>query len=114
MFVVIIFRFTLYLVAMYNRVCGGSVVLWQYWNNEIWENIHFYVSGNLFYDIALLFLQDPVSLAPNVGVACLPLQGIWTNTGAACLSSGWGKDKFGKEGTYQVIMKKVVTLYAFK
>lgn len=28
--------------------------------------------GNLFYDIAVLFLAQPVDLAPNVGVVCLP------------------------------------------
>jgi plasma kallikrein len=27
--------------------------------------------------------------------------------GSKCFASGWGKDKFGKEGKYQVILKKV-------
>ncbi|KAM3957646.1 LOW QUALITY PROTEIN: phenoloxidase-activating factor 2-like [Aphomia sociella] len=63
--------------------------------------------GNLFYDIALLFLSTPMDMAPNVGVACLPPHGERTEAGTRCFASGWGKDKFGKEGRYQVILKKV-------
>ncbi|CAH0730203.1 unnamed protein product, partial [Brenthis ino] len=63
--------------------------------------------GNLFYDIALLFLESPMTLAPNVGVVCLPPQGLRAKAGSKCFASGWGKDKFGKEGNYQNIMKKV-------
>ncbi|KAI5640770.1 trypsin domain-containing protein [Phthorimaea operculella] len=66
--------------------------------------------GNLFYDIALLFLAQPMELAPNVGIACLPpptKQYDPPQPGTRCFASGWGKDKFGKEGRYQVILKKV-------
>ncbi|XP_041988778.1 phenoloxidase-activating factor 2-like isoform X2 [Aricia agestis] len=63
--------------------------------------------NNLFYDIALLFLKSPMDLAPNVGVACLPPARERAPHAAPCLASGWGKDKFGKEGRYQVILKKV-------
>ncbi|NP_001037053.1 phenoloxidase-activating factor 2-like [Bombyx mandarina] len=63
--------------------------------------------GNLFYDIALLFLETPVDSAPNVGVACLPPARERAPAGVRCFATGWGKDKFGKEGRYQVIMKKV-------
>ncbi|CAK1587598.1 unnamed protein product [Parnassius mnemosyne] len=63
--------------------------------------------GNLFYDIALLFLAQPMDLAPNVGVVCLPPPRERVPGGTRCFASGWGKDKFGKEGRYQVILKKV-------
>ncbi|KAL4714711.1 hypothetical protein ACJJTC_002570 [Scirpophaga incertulas] len=63
--------------------------------------------GNLFYDIALLFLSKPVDMAPNVGLACLPQPRQRARAGTRCFASGWGKDKFGKEGRYQVILKKV-------
>ncbi|XP_045489671.1 phenoloxidase-activating factor 2 isoform X1 [Pieris rapae] len=63
--------------------------------------------NNLFYDIALLFLSSPMEYAQNVGIVCLPPPKERTPAGAQCLASGWGKDKFGKEGRYQVILKKV-------
>ncbi|KAL0808582.1 hypothetical protein ABMA28_013024 [Loxostege sticticalis] len=63
--------------------------------------------GNLFYDAALLFLNKPMDPAPNVGVACLPPPKRPQQEGTRCFASGWGKDKFGKEGRYQVILKKV-------
>ncbi|XP_045489786.1 phenoloxidase-activating factor 2-like isoform X2 [Pieris rapae] len=66
-----------------------------------------------FYDIALLFLSSPMEYAQNVGIVCLPPPKERTPGGARCLASGWGKDKFGKEGRYQDILKKVeiVVLY---
>nr|XP_034838332.1 phenoloxidase-activating factor 2-like isoform X1 [Maniola hyperantus]XP_034838333.1 phenoloxidase-activating factor 2-like isoform X1 [Maniola hyperantus] len=63
--------------------------------------------GNLFYDIAVLFLTKPMDMAPNVGIACLPPPRERVPGGTQCLASGWGKDKFGKEGHYQVILKKI-------
>ncbi|GBP33111.1 Phenoloxidase-activating factor 2 [Eumeta japonica] len=63
--------------------------------------------GNLFYDIALLFLESPVTVAPNVGLACLPQPEDRPPLNGRCFASGWGKNKFGREGNYQVIMKKV-------
>ncbi|XP_068626094.1 phenoloxidase-activating factor 2-like isoform X2 [Battus philenor] len=66
-----------------------------------------YNKGNLFYDIALLFLAQPMDLAPNVGVACLPPPRERVPGGTRCFATGWGKDRFGKEGRYQVILKKV-------
>ncbi|KAG6459175.1 hypothetical protein O3G_MSEX011240 [Manduca sexta] len=63
--------------------------------------------GNLFYDVALLFLNSPMDLAPNVGLACLPKARERATAGTRCFASGWGKDKFGKDGRYQVILKKI-------
>lgn len=84
--------------------------------NEIWPHqdrdvksfvIHEqYYKGALFNDIALLFLESPVELAENVQTVCLPPQdAAFDHT--RCFASGWGKDVFGKEGRYQVILKKI-------
>lgn len=66
-----------------------------------------YYAGALFNDIAILFLDSPVDIAENVDVVCLPPQDTVVANRARCLASGWGKDVFGKEGKYQVILKKV-------
>ncbi|XP_052757325.1 phenoloxidase-activating factor 2-like [Galleria mellonella] len=67
-----------------------------------------YIKKNLFYNIAVLFLSAPMELTPNVGVVCLPPQNLRPEAGTRCFASGWGKDNFGKEGRYQVILKKVM------
>lgn len=67
------------------------------------ENYH---AGALYNDVALLLLQDPVDFAENVDVVCLPDRNTIVNS-SHCFASGWGKDVFGKEGKYQVILKKV-------
>ncbi|XP_037875936.1 phenoloxidase-activating factor 2 [Bombyx mori] len=59
------------------------------------------------YDAALLFLESPVDLTPNVGVACLPPPMDSPAAKTKCLATGWGKDKFGKEGRHRGIMKKI-------
>lgn len=84
--------------------------------NEIWPHqdrqvrdfvIHEqYYKGALYNDIALLFLDSPVDLAENIQTVCLPPQGA-TFDFSRCFASGWGKDVFGKEGKYQVILKKI-------
>ncbi|XP_013164489.1 PREDICTED: trypsin-3-like isoform X1 [Papilio xuthus] len=66
-----------------------------------------YKSRNLANDIALLFLNMPMMLAPNVGLACLPTLDQTMSPGTRCLASGWGKDQFGEVGKYQVILKKL-------
>lgn len=65
-----------------------------------------YYAGALYYDFAILILSEPLDLAENVDVVCLPEPNeVFDNT--RCFASGWGKDIFGKEGHYQVILKKV-------
>ncbi|XP_014361308.2 phenoloxidase-activating factor 2-like [Papilio machaon] len=66
-----------------------------------------YKSRNLANDIALLFLNLPMMMTPNVGLVCLPALGQTTPPGTRCLASGWGKDQFGEIGKYQVILKKL-------
>lgn len=66
-----------------------------------------YYKGGLFNDVALLFLSEPVDVSQdNVGVICLPQQEQNFDY-TRCFASGWGKDVFGKEGKYQVILKKI-------
>lgn len=65
-----------------------------------------YYKGGLFNDVALLFLTEPVKIAENVNTICLPPQDYNFDRNR-CFASGWGKDQFGKEGKYQVILKRV-------
>lgn len=72
-----------------------------------------YRRGSQFNDIALLFLAEPVTIAENVNVACLPQQGDVFD-GVSCFASGWGKDQFGANGRYQVLWKTVWRINAIK
>ncbi|XP_031632936.1 phenoloxidase-activating factor 2-like [Contarinia nasturtii] len=65
-----------------------------------------YHRGALHNDVALLFLAQPVDIAENVNTVCLPNPGDVFDH-ARCFASGWGKDLFGKDGKYQVILKRV-------
>ncbi|KZC14538.1 Serine proteinase stubble [Dufourea novaeangliae] len=65
-----------------------------------------YHSGSLYHDVALLILNEPVELAENVDIVCLPAYKTVYN-GSRCFASGWGKDKYGKEGYYSIILKKI-------
>jgi len=66
-----------------------------------------FYAGALFNDVAILFLDEPVTIIENVDTLCLPEQDIVIPSGTKCFASGWGKDVFGKEGKYQVILKKI-------
>uniref|UniRef100_A0A2M3ZE80 Putative secreted serine protease n=1 Tax=Anopheles braziliensis TaxID=58242 RepID=A0A2M3ZE80_9DIPT len=65
-----------------------------------------YYKGGLHNDVALLFLDSPFQ--PNEGIqpVCLPPQDAKFDH-QTCFASGWGKDVYGKAGTYQVILKKI-------
>lgn len=65
-----------------------------------------YYAGALFNDVALLILAEPVKFADNIDIICLPEQDEVV-IDDSCWASGWGKDVFGKEGQYQVILKRV-------
>uniref|UniRef100_A0A1Y9H2Q6 Phenoloxidase-activating factor 2 n=1 Tax=Anopheles dirus TaxID=7168 RepID=A0A1Y9H2Q6_9DIPT len=71
---------------------------------EIVTHAEFY-KGGLFNDVALLFLDKPAELMETVNTICLPPADQNFDL-SRCFASGWGKDVFGKEGTYQVILKK--------
>ncbi|GJQ81592.1 CLIPA10 [Trypoxylus dichotomus] len=66
-----------------------------------------YYSRNLTNDVAFLFLKTPFNITEPVNTLCLPQQDLIVPSGTKCYTSGWGKDVFGKEGKYQVILKKV-------
>lgn len=62
-----------------------------------------YHRGSLHNDIALLFLAKPIDITENVNTVCLPRYGDIFD-GSRCFASGWGKDSFGHEGKYQVLL----------
>lgn len=72
---------------------------------EIVSHAEFY-KGGLFNDVALLFLDKPADLMETVNTICLPPANHNFDM-SRCFASGWGKDVFGKQGTYQVILKKI-------
>lgn len=57
-------------------------------------------------NIALLILEDEFALTEFVNTICLPPKGSNLNN-LRCFASGWGKNKFGKAGVHQPILKKV-------
>ncbi|NP_001155060.1 serine protease homolog 21 precursor [Nasonia vitripennis] len=63
-------------------------------------------SGALYNDFGLLILSEPVEIIDNVDIVCLP-EANEVFDYSRCFASGWGKDIFGKEGHYQVILKRV-------
>ena len=65
-----------------------------------------YYAQALLNDIALLFLEKPFKLTEAIQPVCLPEQDQSFDF-KSCIVSGWGKDLYGKEGIYQVILKKL-------
>ncbi|XP_055528983.1 phenoloxidase-activating factor 2-like [Wyeomyia smithii] len=65
-----------------------------------------FLKGSLANDVALLILEQPFDLAENIQPVCLPPKNFNFDK-STCFASGWGKNIFGKEGKYQVILKKV-------
>ncbi|KAG8175433.1 hypothetical protein JTE90_019131 [Oedothorax gibbosus] len=58
-------------------------------------------------DVALMRLRGPVDPStPHVTPACLPATGQVYND-QKCWVSGWGKDSYGPDGTYQNVLKEV-------
>lgn len=62
-------------------------------------------TGSLKNDIALLFLEETITLAKNINFICLPPMGYRADD-TLCVASGWGKDAF-KKGKHSSILKKV-------
>lgn len=59
---------------------------------------------NLFNDVAVLLLETPFKIAAHINTICLP-EPDYLQQG--CLTTGWGKDKFGNRGEYQAFLRKV-------
>lgn len=65
-----------------------------------------YYSGALYNDISLLILDSPLTVAANVLPICLPDQDAVFD-GSRCFATGWGVDAYGRDGSYQTILRKV-------
>lgn len=65
-----------------------------------------YNKGTLYNDVALLFTEERFEWAENIRPICLPGSEINFDH-ERCIATGWGKDKFGRDGKYQVILKKI-------
>ncbi|XP_041968414.1 phenoloxidase-activating factor 2-like [Aricia agestis] len=63
-----------------------------------------YNTSDSYNDVALLFLSEPFTLAPHVGVACLGTD--MPAPGTECYSMGWGGDT-QRDQEYFTILKKV-------
>merc|ERR1712126_526264 len=61
---------------------------------------------NLANDWALLYTAQPFELQEHIDTVCLPQPGEQF-AGDTCFATGWGKDKFGAEGQYQVVLKEI-------
>ena len=87
-------------------------------DSEFFPNIEFdvlqmkihpeYYPGNLYNDLAVIKLDGFVDFARNshISPVCLP-DAFQSFAGKRCWVSGWGKDAFGKGGSYQHVLKEV-------
>merc|ERR1712002_479595 len=70
-------------------------------------NIHPEFDGrNLHNDFAVLFTSEDFVLSSHIDTVCLP-QAEELFDGTTCFATGWGKDKFGSAGQYQVVLKEI-------
>ncbi|XP_077290846.1 phenoloxidase-activating factor 2-like isoform X2 [Arctopsyche grandis] len=65
-----------------------------------------YYADAVYNDVALLILKSPVDDAENIGYVCLPPARI-DPPDSRCFATGWGRDNFGQDGIYRVILKKL-------
>merc|ERR1712012_1345392 len=61
---------------------------------------------NLANDFAVMFLKENVVLDFNIDTVCLPEPGQ-NFDGSTCFATGWGKDEFGADGRFQVVLKEI-------
>merc|ERR1712061_89867 len=61
---------------------------------------------NLKNDFAVLFTSQEFDLDDHIDTAGLPQPGDKFDD-APCFATGWGKDKFGAAGQYQLVMKEI-------
>merc|ERR1719430_2601266 len=63
--------------------------------------------GNLVNTVAILFLEEEFVLADHIDTICLPdYQDLYEDS-SECFVKGWGKDHFGQDAEYQVVLKEV-------
>jgi len=63
--------------------------------------------GNLVNTIAILFLEEEFVLADHIDTICLPDYQDYYADSSECFVKGWGKDHFGADAEYQVVLKEV-------
>jgi len=63
-------------------------------------------SRNLQNDWAVLFTSEEFILSSHIDTVCLPPPEE-EFSGTTCFATGWGKDKFGSAGEYQVVLKEI-------
>lgn len=61
---------------------------------------------SLHNDIALLIMAEPIRLAENVNVICLPDENTAFDR-SQCVVTGWGKNNPGRTGKYSQKLKKI-------
>eukprot|EP00093_Oithona_nana_P002816 02816.XXX_3144_4816_1 [CDS] Oithona nana genome sequencing. len=66
-----------------------------------------FVKRNLANDFAIIVTEDYYVLDKHVDTICLPDLDDQHFTEQNCVATGWGKDEFGDDGNYEVIMKQV-------
>merc|ERR1711970_1171655 len=57
-------------------------------------------------DFAVPFTSEDFVLSSHIDTVCLP-QADELFDGTTCFATGWGKDKFGSAGQYQVVLKEI-------
>ncbi|XP_044761124.1 phenoloxidase-activating factor 2-like isoform X2 [Coccinella septempunctata] len=57
-------------------------------------------------DIGIVVLNEPFTKVKSIGLVCLPKANQKVDS-QHCIASGWGKNNFGREGAYSVILKKI-------
>ncbi|CAL4089166.1 unnamed protein product, partial [Meganyctiphanes norvegica] len=67
-----------------------------------------YYSGKLYNDISVIRMATPVNFNsyPHIAPVCLP-DSFADFVGQRCFTTGWGKDAFGSQGTFQQVLKEV-------
>jgi len=61
---------------------------------------------NLANDWAVIFTTEDFVLSSHIDTTCLPeIDEVFYEE--TCFATGWGKDKFGAEGEYQVVLKEI-------
>jgi len=66
-----------------------------------------FVKRNLANDFAIIVTEDYYVLNDHIDTICLPEPNDQHFNEQNCVATGWGKDEFGREGKYEVIMKQV-------
>jgi len=68
-----------------------------------------YTSDRLAHnDVSILVLEQPFELDRHIDTICLPSQDDVSHISLEeCIATGWGKDRFGNDSNYQVVLKEV-------